>query len=199
MSKKVRHLIFLMGYAGAGKDTVAQMIKDLSYGKSDIIGFADALKKEYYATVGYEYERGKEDRDFKEQHRPGIIRYGEGMKHEKGIYHWIETALDPLLFDKESENNIIVPDCRRVEEVLWMKRFMQKRHAKYMAVYENFDPHLFLIYRPEYHLKDRDYLTHLAVDIAAEEMFMVNRLIKNTKDLNHLKVIVEELYACRLK
>ena len=194
-----RNLIFLMGYKNTGKDTVANMIKDMSYGQYDIVGFADALKSEYYASVGVEYDRDSEDRAFKEIHRPGIIRYGEGEKQKYGMYHWIETALDKYIFDEKSSNGIIVPDCRRVEEVLWMKDFMKRRHPKYTFVYDRFDPHFFAVHRPDAERDDHDYLTHVAVRVATEETFMIQRLIKNYGDLKDLKVAVEEIYACRLK
>jgi len=194
-----RNLIFLCGFKNTGKDTVAKMINDLSYGNYDIVGFADALKKDYYASVGVEYDRDTEDRDFKEKHRPGIIQYGEGMKQEHGMYHWIETALDELIFDEKSEKGIIVPDCRRVEEVKWMKDFMRQIHPKYQFVYEKFNPFFFAVHREGAEDEDTDYLTHIAIKIASEEMFMVNEFIPNFETLKKLKIRVEELYARRLK
>jgi hypothetical protein len=196
---KKRHLIFLMGYKNTGKDTVAKMINEMSFNQYDIVGFADALKRDYYQSIGVQYDRDTEDRDFKEMHRPGIISYGENMKQNKGMWHWVETALDPLLFDKESKKGIIVPDCRRVEEVVWMKDFMQRRHPKYNFIYDRFEPHFFAVHREGAEDEDSDYLTRICIRVAAEEMFMINRFIKNYKDLKHLKGVVEEIYACRLK
>lgn len=196
---KKRNLIFLCGFKRTGKDTLAEMINKMSYGNYDIVGFADALKSEYYKTVGIEYGRDTEDHDLKEQHRPGIIRYGEGMKQERGANHWIETALDPYLFDKENDHGIIVPDCRRAEEMLWYKDFLDNRITKYKFIREKFTPHFFTIHRPDAELEDKDYLTHLAIRVATELMFLPNRHIKNNGDLKALKNKVEEIYAIRLK
>lgn len=196
---KKRHLIFLMGFKNTGKDTVAELIKECSYGKFDIVGFADALKKEYYEPIGYKYERGKEDRDFKEAHREGLISYGERMKHLHGANYWVEKALDPYLFDDKSENGIVVPDCRRTEELIWYKDFLNSRHPKYQFIRDKFQPHFFAVHRENAEHEDDDYLTHTCIRVAAEEMFLINRLIKNYKDLDYLKGAVREIYACRLK
>ena len=196
---KKRHLVFLMGYKRTGKNTVGRLINDLSYGNFHEVGFADELKRQYWSSLGMSWDRDNEDDELKEEHRPGIINYGESMKHEKGMYHWIETALDPFIFDKDDNKSIIVTDCRRTEEVKWMKDFMLKRHPKYAFVYDRIDPHFIAVRRPDAEKNDSDYLTHLAIKMATEEMMMINRLIKNYGSLDDLKVVIEELYACRFK
>jgi phosphomevalonate kinase len=198
MSKK-RHLIFLLGFKRVGKNTVADILNEISFNQFHSIGFADALKKEYWAQLGMEWDKENEDDDLKEQHRPKIIQYGEGKKQEKGMHYWLERALDDVLFDQDDKKSIIVTDCRRVEEVLWMKDFMQKRHPKYVSLYDKIEPHMFAVHMPDADLKDKDYLTHLAVRIASEEQWLINRFIKNYGTLKDLRVSLEELYACRLK
>jgi phosphomevalonate kinase len=196
---KKRNLIFLSGFKNTGKDTVAKMIKELSYGKYDIVGFADAIKEEYYPTVGITYNRETEDRELKEQHRHGIIRYAEHQKQVHGGHYWIERALDPFLFDKESTNGIIIPDCRRTPEMFWYKDFLGGKLPKYQFIRENFQPHFFTIHSPDADVDDKDYLTHEAIRVATELMFLSNRHIENYGSLEKLRVKVEEIYAVRLR
>lgn len=195
---KKRHLIFLSGFANTGKDTVANMINKLSYNKFDIVSFADNVKEEYYASVGIDYDKHNEDRELKENHRPGIIQHGESMKHQHGVNHWIESALDPFLFDKKSDRGIIVPDCRRTEEMFWYKDFLRKGIPKYQFIRENFQPHFFTVHRDNADVEDKDFLTHIAIRVATELMFLGNRHI-NAPTLEKLKVKIEEIYACRIK
>ncbi len=196
---KKRHLIFLAGFKNTGKDTVAEMINKMSYGNYDIISFADAVKKEYYESVGAVYDKAKEDREFKELHRAGIISHGESQKHLHGVNHWIEKALDGHLFDKESERGIIIPDCRRTEEMLWYSDFLNSRIPKYQFIRDNFEPHFFTVHRENAEYDDKDFLTHTAIRVCTELMFLSNRHISNYDGLEKLKVKVEEIYACRLK
>lgn len=196
---KKRNLIFLSGFKNTGKDTVAAIINKLSYGQYDIVSLADAVKTEYYKTVGIDYDKETEDRAVKELHRPGIIRHGEAMKHANGANHWIETALDPLLFDKKSDRGIIVPDCRRVEEMFWYQDFLKSALPKYQFIRDNFQPHFFTIHRPDADLEDKDFLTHLAIRVATELMFLGNRHIKNYGSVDKLRIQVEEIYAVRLR
>jgi len=196
---KKRNVIFLSGFKNTGKDTVSEMINEMSYDKYDIISFADAVKKEYYDSIGIKYDKGNEDRTFKELHRTGIISYGESQKHLYGANYWIEKALDDLLFDKESERGIIVPDCRRTEEMFWYLDFLNSSMPKYQFIRDNFIPHFFMVHREDADLEDKDFLTHIAIRVATELMYLPNRYIPNHATLDKLKVQVEEIYACRLK
>lgn len=196
---KKRNLIFLSGFANTGKDTVANLINKMSYGNYDIVSFADAVKEEYYPSVGMEYNKETEDRALKEFHRPGIINHGESQKHLNGVNYWVERALNPYIFDKESERGIIVPDCRRVEEMFWYSDFLNSKIPKYQFVRDNFEPHFFTIHRADADMEDKDFLTHLAIRVATELMYLPNRHISNYDSLKKLKINVEEIYACRLK
>jgi phosphomevalonate kinase len=193
---KKRPVIFLIGYKNTGKDTVAEMLNKVSGNQFDIVGFADALKKEYYATVGVEYDRKTEDRDFKEKHRDGIIRYGESMKHEKGMHHWIESALDPYIF--KGDKGIIVPDCRRAEEVHWFIDFRDNKLEKYKEVRDNFRPLFIAVHRSGAENEDSDYLTEVAGRVATDN-YVLNSFIDNSESLEKLKVKVEELYAVNIR
>jgi hypothetical protein len=196
---KKRNLIFIAGFKNTGKDTVANMINKLSYGSYDVISFADAVKREYYESVGVAYDRNNEDREFKELHRAGIINHGESQKHLHGVNHWIEKALDNFLFEEESERGIIVPDCRRTEEMFWYKDFLNSQIPKYQFIREKFQPHFFTVHRENAEFEDKDFLTHLAIRVCTELMFLPNRHISNFGDLKKLQGKVEEIYACRLK
>jgi len=190
-------LIFLMGFKNTGKDTVANLINELAYNSFNIVGFADALKKDYYSSVGVEYDRNTEDREFKEKHRNGIIQYGESMKHEKGMFHWIETALDPLIFSEDTKG-IIVPDCRRAEEVHWFVDFKKGNLEKYNDVRGNFKPLFIGIHRPGAEDEDNDYLTKVAIR-AATDNFVFNGFIKNDKGLKELKQSVLDFFVNAIK
>jgi len=196
---KKRNLIFLIGFKNTGKDTVAKILNDFSYGKYHIVGFADALKREYYLSAGINYQRDAEDRNVKEFHRDGIIAYGEKAKQDYGKYHWIERALDTHLFEKEEDfEGVIVPDCRRVEEVHWYQDFFENKLPKYQMIRDDWNPHFLAVHREDAEIEDNDYLTHNAIRVATDN-YVINRLVKNYKSVDSLKKQLEEIYAIRFK
>lgn len=198
MKKAYRNIIFLMGFKNTGKDTVAQMLNEMSYGKIKRVSFADALKKEYYSLVGVDESIDVENREFKEKHRPGIIAYGEGKKQENGPFYWIERALDEHLFSEEEDFDIVVTDCRRVEEVFWYADFTKGIMPKYADIREKFRPHFIAIHRPGAEKEDNDYLTQNAIRVATT-IYAPDRFINNNKDLKYLKERVQEIYAVRFR
>jgi len=199
--KPHRKLVFLAGFANTGKDTVLKMIEDISPVPVVRVSFADALKKECYPTLGKEYDPENDDREWKDKHRPDIIRYGEGQKHEHGMFYWVQRALDDILvkeYDRLADYpHIIVTDARRTEEFMWLKFFGAKRFEELKPAYHRYNPIALAVHRPGAE-SDKDYLTHVALQYAIETK-MFSGAIKNDKDLKALKLRVESLYATHIK
>jgi hypothetical protein len=83
--------------------------------------------------------------------------------------------------------------------MFWYKDFLGGKLPKYQFIRENFQPHFFTIHTPNADVDDKDYLTHEAIRVATELMFLSNRHIENYGSLEKLRVKVEEIYAVRLR
>jgi hypothetical protein len=202
MAKMKRKLIFLMGYTNVGKDTVADLIKKVSIEPVESVAFADAVKTECYPALGKEYTPETDDREWREAHRSEIIAYGEGQKREHGMFYWVEKALNPILLEKDLSTakekdlpHIIVTDCRRVEEVMWYKTFKMRGAAKVRNIY---DPVLYVVHREGAEKEDKDYLTHVALQYAAETRAF-DKMIKNYETLDKLELFIKDLYAVSIR
>jgi hypothetical protein len=198
-------LIFLVGFQNTGKDTVADMLVKMSYGKMQCVSFAEALKVECYPLMEVdpkEYSRETDDREWKDAHRAEIIRYGEGQKQKHGMYYWIERALDQYLIPEEGAEDhqyqdLVVTDCRRTEEMMWFKKFKLNKMPKYQHLWELYEPIMLAVHR-EGAEKDKDYLTHVALEYAAETRTF-DRMIKNYGSLEDLERIMKDVYAVRIR
>lgn len=201
-------LIFLAGYKGSGKDTFANLLAQeyLKDGNRPvrIVAFADALKREVYPKYGVEFHGSlAEDREFKEKVRNDLIATGESKKHENGEYYWVAQAIfpiiDPIIAKGNAENelpDIIVTDCRRVEEVMWYKHIKFGTLNNEISKY--YDTLFYIIHRVSAEDEDTDYLTRIALKYAVESRIM-DKLIRNYKDVSHLEVVAKEVYAVKLK
>jgi hypothetical protein len=200
-----RKLIFLMGFADTGKDTTFELIKKTSMEPVIRVSFADALKTECYPKMKVdpkEYSVETDDRKWKDAHRDEIIRYGEGQKHIHGMYYWVQRALDPVLFRKDFSKikasqipHIVVTDCRRTEEVMWFKEFKMHGQPEYREIY---DPIMFVIHREDAEKKDRDYLSHVALQYAAETR-VFDKMIKNYDTVAKLEQQIKDIYAVKIR
>lgn len=200
-------LIFLSGYKGSGKDTFAKLLAD-EYKKSGnnnfvVVALADALKREVYSRHGVEFTTSlEEDRDFKESVREELIQYAESEKRKNGEYYWIAKAIFPIIdpiieaghIDKLPD--IIVTDCRRVEEVMWYKHIKFGTLNNEISKY--YDTMFFIVHREDAEVTDNDYLTRIALKYAVESRIM-DKLIRNYRDITKLEVIAKEVYAVKLK
>lgn len=207
MSKKLpkRKLIFLVGYKNTGKDTVCQLIDKVSIEPTIRVSFADALKTECYPLMDIdpkEYTPETDDREWKDAHREKIIQYGEGQKQKYGMFYWVERALNPVLLEKDFSNikgkdlpHIIVTDCRRTEEVMWFKTF--KVHGN-KDIREVYDPIMFVVHREGAEKDDPDYLSHVALQYAAETR-VFDKMIKNYTTLDKLELYIKDLYTVAIR
>lgn len=196
-----RKLIFLSGFANVGKDTVAEMLTKISPEPVKCISLAGALKTECYPTLGKEYDPDNdsegEAREWKDAHRPQIIQYGEGQKMLHGMYYWIKRALDEELaktYDREMDiPHIIITDARRTEEVMWLKHYKMGHFAELAKARDIWEPIQFVVHR-EGAEKDNDYLTHIALEYAAETRTFLS-MIKNYGTLKDLEQQLKDLYV----
>lgn len=163
------NIIFLIGKAGSGKDTVAKLFANYGYKR---LAFADALKKDYYSGICVEYCSDTEDRDFKEKHRQGLIKYGEYMRNKYGKYYWIKKA-----FDKYSDGNIIVTDVRRDSELKFIKSL------------KDYSSRVFFYYIDR-DIEDSDNLTIKSIE---DSMLLVDDVINNNGNLKQLKENVRQV------
>jgi len=197
-AKPHRKLIFLVGFKNTGKDTVCNMIKEISPDPVIRIAFADAVKKEVYPILGKEYDPDNDDRKWRDDNRDKIIHHGESQKHEHGQYYWVKKALDePLLkkYDRRVDYpHIIVTDCRRVEEIMWFKHFKMGHFKELIPALDIYEPLMFAVHREGAEKDDKDFLTHVAVEYAGETR-VFHQLIKNYKGEKELKQQINNLYA----
>lgn len=201
--KPVRKLIFLLGFKNTGKDTVAEILKEVSVEPVERVAFADALKKEIYPKLGGSYDDPKtEDREWKDKHRAEIIAYGESQKHEKGMYHWVNTALGGLLTRKYERAvdvpHIIVTDCRRIEEVLWFKHFKLGHFSELKAANIVYEPVFYVVHKKDAEIEDKDYLTHICVEYCTETR-VIHGVLRNYGTLKQLKNLVKDWYVTKIK
>jgi len=199
--KPHRKLIFLGGFANVGKDTVYQLLKEVSPAPVIRVALADALKTEVYPILGKEYDPEDDDRAWKDAHRQEIIQYGESQKQEHGMFYWLKTALDEVLnktYDRLVDYpHIVVTDVRRTEEFMWFKYFSARRFEEMTEAYKTYDTVSVAVHRPGAE-SDKDYLTHVALNYATETR-MFTTAIKNDSDLSDLKERVTNMYALFIK
>jgi len=201
--KPHRKLIFLLGFANTGKDTVCRLLQEISPVPVERVAFADALKSECYPVIGGgEYDPENESREWKEENRDKIIQYGESQKHEHGMYYWVKRALDDKLkrkFDRLTDYpHLVVTDCRRAEEVLWFKHFKLGTFKDLEDARLTYDPVMIGVHRNGAEESDKDYLTHFTVEYAAESRAFIT-LIKNYGGLKELEQKVKDVYALHIK
>jgi len=165
----VSNIIFLIGKAGSGKDTVAKLFADYGYKR---LAFADALKKDYYSEFCVNYCPDTEDRDFKEKHRQGLINYGEHMRNTQGKSYWIREA-----FQNYGNEDLIVTDVRRDSELSFIKSLKNSGGSVFF-------------YYIDRDVIDSDTLTIKSIE---DSMLLVDGVISNNGNLKQLKENVREI------
>lgn len=163
------NIIFLIGKAGSGKDTVAKLFADYGYKR---LAFADALKKDYYSEFCVNYCPDTEDRDFKERHRQGLINYGEHMRNTQGKSYWIREA-----FQNYSNEDLIVTDVRRDSELSFIKSLKNSGGSVFF-------------YYIDRDVIDSDTLTIKSIE---DSVLLVDGVISNNGNLKQLKENVREI------
>ena len=116
---------------------------------------------------------------------------------EHGMYYWIKRALDEELaktYDREMDiPHIIITDARRTEEIMWFKHFKLGHFIELEKARTIWEPVHFVVHR-EGAEKDSDYLTHIALEYAAETRTFVS-MIKNYGTLKDLEQQLKDLYV----
>lgn len=196
-----RKLIFLSGFANTGKDTVFNLLSEISPEPVKRISFADALKTECYPTLGKEYDPNNDDREWKDAHRTEIIQYGEGQKMKNGQNYWLKRALDEELnkeYDREIDiPHIIVTDARRTEEIMWFKHYKIGQFEELKKARAIWEPVMFVVHR-EGAESDSDYLTHVCLEYAAETRTFLG-IIKNYGTVKELTQQLKDLYVRHIR
>jgi len=154
------NLIFLLGLAGSGKDTVGQFLANKhNYVR---VAFADALKEEVAKIENINVQALHTQGSVKELYRPKLIEYAEKKRQISPLY-WLEKAFEPYRHSGLSHKgfypnqNLVVTDCRRGAEILWVHDW--KAMAK-----ENVNVFLVIVNRPN--ITDKDVLTHYCLGVA---------------------------------
>lgn len=191
------NIVFLLGEAGVGKDTIAEEFVKRGFKR---ISFADALKKEYSlqnnVNVKILHTQGPE----KENHRLKLIEFAEA-KRAKDPLVWINKAFEPYVNPLNGifhDNlKLIISDLRRESEVdwyynLWMQvELSEKELTKKIPLELN----LFHVVRPG--IKDTDILTAKAIGKVHGINLVVpgflSGVINNNSTLIKLKEKVENL------
>lgn len=123
-----KKLVGLLGYAGSGKDTVADYLVD-NYGYKKI-KFGDILKhtlnEHFKELVMEDLVRRQvpisfsemdflveDDRILKEKLRPYMVWLGETLRERNGVHFWINKALEKA----GDATKIVVADLRREDEL----------------------------------------------------------------------------------
>lgn len=169
------NIVFLIGKAGAGKDTVGKMFVDKGYHR---VALADEMKDRFYQCMGLPYTHETETRDVKEQLRWSMIQYSENVKRFKGADYWFNEAFKPYIDSRclfrflEGTPDIVVTDIRRVEEleVITSLKLFSNANIK--------------VYHVDRDLFESDNLTNYAISKAQE---LLDDTFDNNKTVKHLK------------
>lgn len=158
-------LIFLLGEAGSGKDTIGEFFINKGYTR---VAFGDAAKEEFAKINLIPLQTLHIQGPTKELYRYELIKYAEAKRNEDPLY-WIKKAITPFL---DENNNIkeglklVFTDIRRVSEIDWIYDFKKINEYGLEMVGEAhyIQTKLFLIEREG--VEDDDKLTHEAIGYA---------------------------------
>jgi len=149
-------VIFLLGKSQVGKDTICEYLKKYNFKR---IAFADELKKNYALINNIDEKILHIQGPEKEFHRGPLIEYAENEK-AKNENVWLEKAFEKY-FNKETglfdtKENLVISDCRRINEINWLEKFKDKNNIKLWYITRKTAPF------------DPDILTDIAIDKAFE-------------------------------
>ncbi len=108
-------VILISAKAQHGKDTAAELLKEMLNGKVLIGHYADLLKyicKTYFDWNGEKDEAG----------RTLLQRIGTDIIRKKQPDYWVKFLADIITFFPEKWDYIIIPDCRFPNEIEYMKK-----------------------------------------------------------------------------
>jgi hypothetical protein len=129
-----KNIILIGGRAQAGKDTVANFLKDKLLGRTLIIHNADYLKyicKQYYGWDGQKSDKGR-----------SVLQYiGTALVRQKKdmATYWVERTCDIIKIFWDRYDYFIVPDLRFLNEVYYTKSRFPYNVMTVKIVRPNFD------------------------------------------------------------
>lgn len=129
-----KNILLIGGHAQAGKDTVANFLKDKLLGRALIIHNADYLKyicKQYYGWDGKKGDKGR-----------AILQYvgTDLVRQEKDMAtYWVERTCDIIKIFWDQYDYFIVPDLRFLNEVYYTKSRFPYNVMTVKVVRPNFD------------------------------------------------------------
>lgn len=144
-------IIFLLGEAGSGKDTVGNEFVKKGYTR---VSFADAMKQEYADKIGIDVQELHVQGPKKEFHRPGLIEFAEAARAIDSLI-WLKKGFEPFQDSNKKfkeDLKLVVTDFRRDSEVDWYYEMLQSGEV---------DLKLFQIARED--VGDKDVLTHYTI------------------------------------
>ena len=158
------NIIFLLGEAGVGKDSVAETFIEKGFTR---VSFADALKKEFAnkneIDVSILHIQGKE----KEKYRKKIIEFAEAARAIDPLI-WLTKAFEPYInpttHSFKDGLKLVITDFRRNAEVEWYLKVWEEKMKLYFernAKFSQLDLKLIHVIRPG--INDPDILTAHAI------------------------------------
>lgn len=161
-------IVFLLGEAGSGKDTVGKiLVDDHNFIR---VSFADAVKDEVAKIHNIDVKLLHEQGPVKEQMRGAMISLAEGERAKDPLC-WLKLALSK----HQDENGnfkpglkLVITDCRRDSEIDWLYTLKQEitiANAKEKDAQHYVMPYLFLVKRDNKPV-DSDVLTHGCINYA---------------------------------
>lgn len=183
-------IVFLVGCAGSGKDTVGKCFKEMGFTR---VSFGDTLKKEYALQNGIDVSILHEQGPLKEFHRPGLIKLAEDARAIDELI-WVNKAFKPHLEPEGRFHNqfkeglkLVVTDARRIGDIEWAFRAKENPLL---------DIKLFIVNRPG--IIDNDALTHEAIGyakglhrIVSADFPFIDGVIENDKTVEALAAKVK--------
>jgi phosphomevalonate kinase len=122
--KREINVVLISGKRLSGKDTAGRVIRECvstTAGRMcDIMtaNFADSLKNEYAKRENIDRERLFTDAQFKESHRPGLIRFGEEKRAIDQNY-FVNALLDSMDLSNKLNDAVVVICDLRFQNELW--------------------------------------------------------------------------------
>lgn len=174
--------IFLLGYSKVGKDTISEYLQNDNYQR---ISFADELKNEYAMLNNIDVQILHTQGPEKEFHRGGLIELAENVK-KTNMNFWLEKAFDNYYIDKSRQllnpdSKLIITDCRRTNEIQWIKDYKKINNIILVHVERNERP------------IDNDSLTTRAIEMAYRQE-LVDYYIDNSGDnFERTKKVIDNL------
>lgn len=106
----MKTILLISGKRTTGKDTVCEIIKEISKVKFDSIAFAYATKMGYCKDNNLDLNRMLNDYEYKESHRKGLLQYY--LTHHDPLFY-SDYVLEYINSETKNDiNNFIIPDLR---------------------------------------------------------------------------------------